>query len=287
MPDTTLPREGAPVAQSGADNQLRPRFVWLTDQRLKVLFLTPTMILLLLIAVFPLIWSLYLSFTQYSVIQDAATGPKWIGLQNYAQLLADKNIWNRFSLTASFVVPAVGIELVLGFALALLLNRNFRGRGGLMTLMLIPMMLSPVVVALFWYFMMRADTGILNYFIRDVLHLSEKGVFWLTDLRVAMWSVVLVDVWMWTPFMMLISLAGLSAVPKYLYEAADVDRDSAWFKFRHITLPIIAPLILIGVLFRTMDAYKLFDTVYVLTGGGPGHATEVLSAYLDNLPFRA
>src|SRR5689334_10597110 len=287
MPDTTLPRESATVTQPAEAGRLRPRFLWLTDRRLATIFLAPTMLLLLLIALFPLIWSLYLSFTQYSVIQDAASGPKWVGLRNYAQLLSDKNIWNRFTLTASFVVPAVGIELLLGFALAMLLNRNFKGRGGLMTLMLIPMMLSPVVVALFWYFMMRADTGILNYFIRDLLPLSEKGVFWLTNLNVAMWSVVLVDVWMWTPFMMLISLAGLSAVPKYLYEAADVDRDSAWFKFRHITLPIIAPLILIGVLFRTMDAYKLFDTVYVLTGGGPGHATEVLSAYLDNLPFRA
>jgi multiple sugar transport system permease protein len=286
MPNTTLPHESARVARPEGLGQLRPRYTWLSDRRLVWLFLSPTMILLLLIAIFPLIWSLYLSFTQYSVIQDAATGPKWVGLQNYAQLLSDKNIWNRFTLTASFVVPTVGIELLLGFALALLLNRNFRGRGGLMTLMLIPMMLSPVVVALFWYFMMRADTGVLNYFIRDLFHLSEKGVFWLTNLNVAMWSVVLVDVWMWTPFMMLISLAGLSAVPKYLYEAADVDRASAWFKFRHITLPIIAPLILIGVLFRTMDAYKLFDTVYVLTGGGPGRATQVLSVYLYQLAFR-
>jgi multiple sugar transport system permease protein len=286
MPNPTLPQERAAVARAELAGRLRPRFVWLTDRRLAALFLTPTMILLLLIAIFPLIWSLYLSFTQYSVIQDAAAGPRWVGLQNYAQLLADRNIWSRFTITASFVVPAVLIELVLGFALALLLNRNFKGRGGLMTLMLIPMMLSPVVVALFWYFMMRADTGILNYFIRDVLHLSEKGVFWLTSLKVAMWSVVLVDVWMWTPFMMLISLAGLSAVPRYLYEAADVDRASAWFKFRHITLPIIAPLILIGVLFRVMDSYKLFDTVYVLTGGGPGRATQVLSVYLYQLAFR-
>jgi multiple sugar transport system permease protein len=286
MPDTTLPNERAALARPGDAGRLRPRFTWLSDRRLTWLFLSPTMILLLLIAIFPLIWSLYLSFTEYSVIQDAATGPKWVGLRNYAQLLSDRNIWNRFSLTASFVVPAVGIELLLGFALALLLNRNFKGRGVVMTLMLIPMMLSPVVVALFWYFMMRADTGVLNYFIRDLLPLSEKGVFWLTNLRVAMWAVVLVDVWMWTPFMMLISLAGLSAVPKYLYEAADVDRASAWFKFRHITLPIIAPLLLIGILFRTMDAYKLFDTVYVLTGGGPGRATQVLSVYLYQLAFR-
>jgi multiple sugar transport system permease protein len=286
MPDTTLPRESATAMRPGAAGRLRPRFGWLTDRRLIWLFLSPTMILLLLIAIFPLIWSLYLSFTQYSVIKDAATGPQWIGLRNYAQLLTDKSVWERFKITAAFVVPAVTIELLLGFALALLLNRNFKGRGVLMTCMLIPMMLSPVVVALFWRFMMRADVGILNYYIRDVLHLNEKGVFWLTNLNVAPWSVVLVDVWMWTPFMMLISLAGLSAVPKYLYEAADVDRASAWFKFRHITLPIIAPLILIGVLFRTMDTYKLFDTVYVLTGGGPGHVTEVRSAYLYNLSFR-
>src|SRR5690349_19802724 len=122
MPDTTLPREGAAVVQPGASGELRPRFVWLTDRRLAALFLTPTMVLLLLIAIFPLIWSLYLSFTQYSVIQDATTGPRWVGLRNYAQLLSDKDVWNRFTLTGSFVVPAVGIELLLGFALAMLLN---------------------------------------------------------------------------------------------------------------------------------------------------------------------
>jgi multiple sugar transport system permease protein len=284
VPDTTL--ENLTDARSTAPGQLRPRFSWLTDRLLVWFFLSPTMILLLLIAIFPLIWSLYLSFTRYSVIKDAEAGPVWIGLRNYAQLLSDRAIWSRFTTTAGFVIPAVAIELVLGFALALLLNRNFRGRGVLMTLMLIPMMLSPVVVALFWRFMLRADTGIINYYIRDVLRLSEKGVFWLTDLKVAMWSIVLVDVWMWTPFMMLISLAGLSAVPKYLYEAADVDRASAWFKFRHITLPIISPLILIGVLFRVMDSYRVFDTVYALTGGGPGRATQVMSVYIYQLAFR-
>src|SRR5258706_11671723 len=124
MPDTTLPRDSASLARPDSPGRLRPRYTWLTDRRMAWLFLSPTMLLLLLIAIFPLIWSLYLSFTQYSVIQDAATGPKWIGLRNYAQLLSDKNVWNRFTLTASFVVPAVGIELVFGFALAMLLNRN-------------------------------------------------------------------------------------------------------------------------------------------------------------------
>ena len=284
MPDTTATQtERAGPKASGA---LRPRFIWLTDAWLVRLFLAPTLILLLLIAIFPLFWSLYLSFTQYSVIKDADTGPTWVGLANYAKLLTDKNIWARFTTTAAFVVPAVAIELALGFALALLLNRSFYGRGVVMTLLLIPMMLSPVVVALFWRFMLRADTGVVNWFIRDLLPLSEKGVFWLTDLKVAVWSVVLVDVWMWTPFMMLITLAGLSAVPKYLYEAADVDRASTWFKFRHITLPIIGPLVLIGLLFRLIDTYRVFDTVYALTGGGPGRATQVLSVYIYQVAFR-
>jgi multiple sugar transport system permease protein len=220
------------------------------------------------------------------VIKDADTGPVWVGLENYAKLLADPNIWARFTTTAGLVVPAVLIELLLGFGLALLLNRDFVGRGVLLTVMLIPMMLCPVVVALFWRFMFRADTGVLNWFIRDAFGLSEKGVFWLTDVKTAIWSIVMVDVWMWTPFMMLITLAGLQAVPKYLYEAAEVDRASNWFKFRQITLPIIAPLILVGLIFRLIDTYRVFDTVYALTGGGPARATQVLSVYIYQVAFR-
>jgi multiple sugar transport system permease protein len=283
MPNTTLaqPESGAPSTGS-----LRPRFAGVSDVWLARIFLAPTMVLLLLIAIFPLIWSLYLSFTRYSVIQDADTGPVWIGLENYAKLLADPNIWARFTTTGAFVIPAVAIELVLGFALALLLNRNFAGRGLLLTAMLTPMMLCPVVVALFWRFMFRADTGVLNWVVRDALGWSEKGVFWLTDVKVAIWSIVMVDVWMWTPFMMLITLAGLQAVPRYLYEAAEVDRASTWFKFRQITLPIIAPLILVGLIFRLIDSYRLFDTVYALTGGGPARATQVLSVYIYQVAFR-
>lgn len=247
------------------------------------IFLTPTMLLLLLIAIFPLIWSLYLSFTKYSVIQDV-NGPTWIGLKNYERLLDDPEIWRRFNTTAGFVIPAVGMELLIGFGLAMLLNRKFAGRGALMTMMLIPMMLSPLVVALFWGYMFRPDAGILNAWSRDLL--GFPSILWLTDLNTAMWALVLVDVWQWTPFVMLISLAGLSAVPKYLYEAADVDRASGWFKFRNITLPLVTPLLLIAVLFRTMDAYKMFDQAYALTGGGPGRATQVLSISLYQMAFR-
>jgi multiple sugar transport system permease protein len=267
------------AAQDRGVPRVRPRFGWLSDRVLARLFLTPTMLLLLGIAIFPLIWSLYLSFTQYNVNRRA--DPVWIGFKNYERLLNDPEIWARFSDTARFVIPAVVIELLLGFGLAFLLNRNFKGRGFIVTTMLIPMMLSPLIVALFWKYMLQTDRGVVNFFVRDVTHLGAPD--WLNDPGTAMWSLVLVDVWQWTPFIMLISLAGLSAVPKYLYEAAEVDRASGWFRFRHITLPLVTPLLLIAVLFRTMDSYKMFDQAYALTGGGA--ETNVLSITLFKMAF--
>jgi multiple sugar transport system permease protein len=279
MADTPLAQR-AGTAQ--AEGQIRPRFGWFTDRWIAISFLTPTMLLLLFISIFPLVWSLYLSFTDWSVIKDAGTAPEWIGTANYFDLLTDNRTWQRFVVTGQFVLPAVTIELLLGFGVAMLLNRKFAGRGAIMTLLLIPMMLSPIVVALFWRFMMQGD-GVLNYYAVNLLGLEP--ILWLSDRYVAPWSLVIVDVWMWTPFMMLISLAGLSAVPKYLYEAAAVDRAGAWFRFRHITLPMVMPLLLIAIIFRTMDAYKLFDQAVVLTGGGPGRFTQTASMYLYDVAF--
>jgi len=264
--------------------EVRPRFAWLSERALMHLFLWPTLLLLLFITVFPLIWSLCLSFTEYSVVHDSSwTAARWVGLGNYSRLLADAEFWTRFQISASFVVPTVLVEFLLGFGIALLLHRLTYGRGFLSTIILIPMMLAPVVVALFWRFMLQGDIGIVNYFIRDVLGFA--AVPWLTERNWAIVSMILVDTWQWTPFMMLISLAGLSAVPKYLYEAADVDRASGWFKFRHITLPLVTPLLLIGMLFRLMDTYKLFELAFVLTGGGPGDYTKVLPLYLYRMAF--
>lgn len=280
MADSQLAqRTSAPISQP-----LRPRFRWFSDRWLAVSFITPTMAILLFISIFPLIWSLYLSFTDWSVIRDAQTAPEWIGTANYLDLLTDDRTWERFIVTGQFVVPAVLIELLLGFGIAMLLNRRFSGRGAIMTLMLTPMMLSPVVVALFWRFMMQGE-GVLNYYVVNLL--GQQPILWLTDRNIVIWSLVLVDVWMWTPFMMLMSLAGLSAVPKYLYEAAAVDRAGAWFRFRHITLPMVTPLLLIAVIFRTMDAYKLFDQAFVLVGnrGGPGRAAQTAALYIYEEAF--
>lgn len=284
---------GRPISGPPKSNPVRLRFRWLTDRRLTALFLMPTMIILLLIAIFPLIWSLRLSFTDWSVIANANETPESVGFDNYGQILGlgesrverrvGIEVADRFATTGRFVIPAVSIELILGFALAMLLNRQFTGRGLIMTLMLIPMMLTPVVVALFWRYLLRTDIGVINYLLHDIL--GGPKVDWLNQISIAIWALVLVDVWMWTPFMMLIALAGLSAVPKYLYEAAEVDQASAWFKFRHITLPLVTPLLLIAVLFRSMDAYRLFDQAWVLTGGGPGSSTQVASFYLYLVAF--
>lgn len=265
--------------------RLRLRFRWLNDTLLSTMFLSPTLVLLLFVSIFPLIWSLYLSFTKYSVIHDgtAWTSAPWIGLRNYQTLLRDPQLWQRFQITAAFVVPTVVVEFLLGFGIALLLNRDLKGRGFITTVILIPMMLSTVVVGLFWRFMLQTDFGIVDYFIRDVFGL--KPVFWLTERIPARMALVLVDTWQWTPFIVLISLAGLSAVPKYLYEAAGIDQASAWFKFRHITLPLVSPLLIIAILFRLMDTYKLFELVWVLTGGGPGDSTKNVPVYLYKIAF--
>jgi multiple sugar transport system permease protein len=265
-----------------AQAQPRLRFRWLSDRLLTGAFLTPTMLLLLFITIFPLIWSLYLSFTSYNVNSDPSwTQAQWVGLQNYSYLLNSKKVWGRFVESATFVIPTVTLEFLLGFGIALLFNRKFKGRGFITTVILIPMMLAPLVVGMFWRFMFQADIGVVNYFVRDVFGL--KPVFWLTERTSSMISLIVVDTWQWTPFMFLISLAGLSAVPRYLYEAAEVDRASAWFKFWHITLPLVWPLLLIAILFRLMDAYKLFELAWVLTGGGPG--TRVLPIHLYKIAF--
>lgn len=279
MADSQVAQPAAPTRRA-----VRPRFSWLTDRWIAWSFISPTMAILLFVSIFPLVWSLYLSFTDWSVIRDAGTAPEWIGTANYLKVLTDKRTWERFVVTGQFVVPAVVLELFIGFGIAMLLNRKFRGRGGIMTLMLVPMMLSPVVVALFWRFMMQGE-GVLNYYVVNLL--NQQPVLWLTDRNIVIWSLVIVDVWMWTPFMMLMSLAGLSAVPKYLYEAAAVDRAGAWFRFRHITLPMVTPLLLIAVIFRTMDAYKLFDQAFVLVGnrGGPGRAGQTAALWVYEQAF--
>jgi multiple sugar transport system permease protein len=252
----------------------------LSDTTLKRLFLWPTLVLLITFNIFPLLYSLYVSFTEFSAISGKP--PVWIGLANYQSILSDPKLWLYFRNTGRFVLLTVSLQMLIGFGLALLLRDKFRGSGLISTLILIPMMLSPVVVGVFWQVMYNPNYGIINYALG---FLPGQGPAWNTDRNFALWSVVIVDVWMWSPFVMLLCLAGLSSIPDYLYEAAEIDRASAWYTFWRITLPQTAPLLLIAVLFRTIEAFKTFDLVMGLTQGGPGDSTELVAVNLYRTAF--
>ncbi len=257
----------------------------LSDRSIQWLFISPTLILLVLFNIFPLFYSLYLSFTSFSAI-DNQSSPVWVGFQNFASLLNDPQMWKYFATTGRYAFLSVGLQTILGFALAMLMREKFTGSGMLTTVILIPMMLSPVVVGFFWKLIFNPTSGIFNYALGYFSPASNPGPDWLASSTLALWAIVIVDVWMWTPFVMLLCLSGLNAIPEYLYEAAAIDRASAWFQFRRITLPQVMPLLLIAILFRTIEAFKSFDIVMGLSGGGPGDATETIAVNLYRIAFQ-
>ncbi len=266
-----------------ATAQAQPRQRYLSDRAIINLFIWPTLILLILINVVPLIYSLYLSFTEYSATGSQA--PIWIGLENFIDLLNDEDMWRFFATTGRYALITVGFQTILGFGLAMLVREKFKGSGLVTTLILIPMMLSPVVVGFFWKLMYNPTFGYFNYLIGfsdpvtgpDMLASSFARQF---VPNLALWAVALVDIWMWTPFVMLLVLSGLKAIPDYLYEAAAIDRASSWFQFWRITLPQVMPLLMIAILFRTIEAFKSFDLVMGMTQGGPGEQTELIAINL-------
>jgi len=267
---------------------VKPRQRHLSSRGLVYLFIWPTLLLLIAMNVFPLFYSLYLGFTDYSAI--ARQAPEWVGFQNFANILNDKNLWQYFATTGRYALMTVTLQTLVGFGLAMLVHEKFKGSGILTTLILIPMMISPVVVGLFWKLMYNPTFGFFN----ALLGFTDpsKSPDWLASRfagqpmpGLALWAVVIADVWMWAPFVMLLVLSGLKAIPDYLYEAAAVDRASSWFQFWRITLPQVAPLLLIAVLFRTIEAFKSFDLVMGMTGGGPGVQTELISVDLYRIAF--
>jgi multiple sugar transport system permease protein len=260
----------------------------LSDRAILNLFIWPTLILLIAFNIFPLFYSLYLSFTNYSAI--ARQPPVWIGFQNFRDILSDTHMWDYFATSGRYAVMSVGLQMIVGFTLAMLIREKFRGSGLVTTLILIPMMLSPVVVGLFWKLIYNPSYGFFNYLIGlgspiTGLDMLASRVANKPAPGLALFAVALVDVWMWSPFVMLLVLSGLNAIPDYLYEAAAIDRASSWFQFRRITLPQVAPLLLIAVLFRTIEAFKSFDLVMGMTGGGPGTQTELIAVNLYRQAF--
>ncbi len=247
----------------------------LSDITIRNLFIIPTIAFLIIFNIFPLIWSLGYSFTDFRASTPDA--PNFVGLANYRELLSDPYIWSNFTITAKYVIVSVTGQVIVGFGFAMLLNRDIPFKGIITTLLLLPMMLSMAVVGLFWKLLYDPSFGIINYFL-------GLGTFeWLADPDIALYAIALVDIWMWAPFVMLLSLAGLSAVPKHLYEAAEIDRAGQFYTFFRITLPLVAPILMIAIIFRTMEAFKTFDLAYVLSSQP---TTELISIRLYKMAFQ-
>jgi multiple sugar transport system permease protein len=247
----------------------------LSDISIRNLFIIPTILFLIVFNIFPLIYSLGYSFTDFRASTNAPAN--FVGLQNYRDLLNDPYVWSNFAITARYVIISVAGQLFVGFGVAMLLNRDIPLKGLLTTLLLLPMMLSMAVVGLFWKLLYDPSFGIINYAL-------GLGTFeWLSNPKMALYAVAVTDIWMWSPFVMLLSLAGLSAVPKHLYEAAAIDRAGPFYTFFRITLPLVAPILMIAIIFRTMEAFKTFDLAYILTSQP---TAELISIRLYKMAFQ-
>ena len=265
---------------------LATRLRGLGDRTIAWLFIAPTIALLLVINIFPLIWTIYLSFTNFRANRPNAP-IKFVGTDNYTSILGDTDVWAAMQATAHFVVWTIALETIIGFGLAWLIDRKFRGHGLWTTIILTPMMLSPAVVGNFWKFLYEPQIGLFNYAVSFFTGVDPTSFQMLGQVSLAPWAIVIVDVWMWTPYVMLICLAGLRSIPDYIYEAAEVDRASPFRQFWSITLPMALPFIMLAVLFRGIENFKMFDLINLLTSGGPGSTTEVASITLKRAAFEA
>jgi multiple sugar transport system permease protein len=261
---------------------MQRRGTGLSDRSLAWLFCGPAILLLLTFNVFPLLWTIYLSFTNYRANRPNSPSVG-VGFDNYSRILSDPEIWARLQSTSHFLFWTILIQMTLGFGLAWLLNQKFRGHATLTTVILLPMMLSPAVVGTFWTYFFQPQYGIFNYIVS--LFSGTREFTMIGSTALAPWAIILVDSWMWTPYVMLLILAGLRSIPDYLYEAAEVDRASEWTKFWRITIPMLLPFLILALLFRFIENFKMFDLVNQLTSGGPGSVTELASITLKREAF--
>lgn len=256
----------------------------LSDRTIAWLFVTPTMMILLAINIFPLLWTIYLSFTNYAVNRPNRV-IKFIGLRNYERILGDPDIWATMLATAHFLIWTIFFQVLIGFTLAYFINKKFRGSNFWTTVIVFPMMLSPAVVGNFWTFLYQPQIGLFNYIIAFLTGADASSFSMIASVSLAPWAIIIVDTWMWTPFVMLICLAGLRSIPHSIYEAAECDCASKWRQFWTITVPLVLPFLMLAVLFRGIENFKMFDLVVQLTGGGPGNTTMLTSIDLKREAF--
>ncbi|MWB77241.1 ABC transporter permease subunit [Pseudooceanicola sp. 216_PA32_1] len=278
---TQTPIERAAAATPPA---IVTRVKGISDRTLAWIFVAPTIFLLLAINIFPLIWTIRLSLTNYRANRTNAE-VEWVGLRNYERILTDGDIWHSMQATAHFLIWTIVLQVLIGFTLAYLINKKFKGNDLWTTIIVLPMMLSPAVVGNFWTFLYQPQIGLFNYVVSFFSGVDPSSFSMIGSVNLAPWAIVIVDTWMWTPFVMLICLAGLRSIPDYIYEAAAIDRASPWRQFWTITVPMVLPFLMLAVLFRGIENFKMFDMVTLLTGGGPGSTTELTSITLKREAF--
>ncbi|WP_425807770.1 carbohydrate ABC transporter permease [Desulfitobacterium sp. Sab5] len=247
---------------------------WL-ERNIKYIFPLPAVLFVLIMMVFPIAYTLRLSFFDWSM--SSLVPPQWVGISNYKSLLfSDPRFWPSISRTFVFTIAAVLVETVLGIIIALFFNQDFKGKNVLKTLFLLPMIATPVAIGLVWMLIYEPNIGFANK-VLSVFHISPQ--LWLASPKQVMASLIIVDVWQWTPMVALIVLAGLTSLPTEPYEAALVDGATRWQMLTRITLPLLKPTILVAVLLRSIDALKTFDIIYSMTGGGPDFHSETINIY--------
>jgi multiple sugar transport system permease protein len=243
------------------------------EERAALTMVTPVLLLLVALSLFPLAWSVATSFRAENLFNPARS--HWVGFNNYLYLFTiDETFWKSVLLTAIWTVATVSVQLVLGFYIALLIDRASGFAGILRTLIVIPVFVSPVAMALTWRFMFEPVGGIINYLLRSA---GLPGLPWHTSPQTSLLSVMLVDIWQWTPFVALILVAGMQSLPLEVLEAARLDGVKGLRFIRKILLPLLRPVVLVVLLLRLVDAIRVFDTVFIITRGGPGTSTLLAS----------
>lgn len=249
------------------------------DKYAPILFPLPAVLAILVLIVAPVLTNFVISLYDWFI----GGAPRFAGLANYSRALGDARFWNGVGKTLYFTLVAVPVQLALGLGIAVLFNRDFPGKALARTAMLLPMVATPVAIALIWALMFNPSLGVLNYFL-DTLGLPR--LLWVAQAKTAIPSLVLVDVWQWTPMIALILLAALQGVPAEHYEAARIDGANDLQLFRYVTLPGIRSAIVVALILRSIDALKTFDIIYVITEGGPGTASETLNVFAFKTGFQ-
>ena len=244
------------------------------------LFLFPGMLYLVLLRIVPALFTFYLSLTSWNLTKRG--GPTFVGLQNYIDILSDQPFLDSIWRSLLFTVVATTIELVLGFLIAMFVYRDIMGRNVLRAALLTPMIITPSIVGVMWSILFQSEVGPLNWFL-SLVGIAPIG--WLTSPNMAMVSIIITDVWHWTPFMFLLCLSAMQMIPVDLYESAEVDGASSSQMLFHITLPMVRDTVVVAVILRSMEAFELFAEPFVMTGGGPGTATETVSVHIYKSAF--